>query len=250
MTLTPELLDHFRATYEADPTNRLVEGAVAHVGIERAAYNPAALARHTFEFSISVDTGEITDQRKSGRCWLFASLNSLRPAVMARLNVETMEFSQSYLFFYDKLEKAATFLDHVVDTLDAPDDDRAFRLALTTHVSDGGDWDYFVSLIAKWGIVPHQAMPDSFNATDSARFVTHMELRLKRRGPDAPGTCARPRRRHRGHSPRDPGRHLYDCAQGAGQSADHVHVRIPRQRQGVSSDWSDESARILCRLHR
>ncbi len=177
-------MSQFGEAYDLDPTNRVIEGAIAKVGAAEASYNPAALSKHTFTFSVEVTTGEITDQKKSGRCWLFASLNSLRPAIIAKLGVKTFEFSQSYLYFFDKMEKANMFLEHVADTLDAPDDDRTLRCALANHVSDGGDWDWFCSLAEKWGVVPHEAMPDTFNATDSHAFVSRMELHLLRAAAD------------------------------------------------------------------
>ncbi|MDO4613929.1 MAG: C1 family peptidase [Actinomycetaceae bacterium] len=179
MSVTTHTMESFRSRYDADPVRRALEGPIGVVGLAKASRRADVVRRHTFEFSVTVPAGEITNQKKSGRCWIFASCTSLRAALMERYETKDFRLAPSYVFFYDKIEKANTFLDHIEDTLDAADDDRVVRAALDSVVSDGGDWDYFVSLVKKWGIVPYQAMPDTENSTDSHRMVEQMNSHLR-----------------------------------------------------------------------
>jgi bleomycin hydrolase len=120
-----------------------------------------------FNIKIPHEGSPVTNQRNSGRCWLFATTNVFRIALMQRYNLGSFELSQSYLFFYDKLEKANYFLENVLETIDEPLDGRLVQALLSGPVSDGGQWDMAANIVRKYGLVPQSLYPDSYNAMSS-----------------------------------------------------------------------------------
>lgn len=105
MTINQELINRFNQRYQENPTNQAVESAIAKVGINDASLNNNTVRSHPFVFSDETKRGDMTNQKSSGRCWMFAALNTARVDTMATLNVKTFEFSQNYALFWDKLEK-------------------------------------------------------------------------------------------------------------------------------------------------
>ncbi|KAI0388959.1 peptidase C1-like family protein [Xylariaceae sp. FL0594] len=153
-----------------DPKNRLAIAALSGA-------NPkdVLLSRRTkiadqqvFNVRIPLEGDPITNQRASGRCWLFASTNVFRVALMKKYNLASFELSQAYLFFWDKLEKANFFLENVIATTDMDLDSRLVQRLLADPVSDGGQWDMVYNLVDKYGLVPQALYPDSWSASSSA----------------------------------------------------------------------------------
>lgn len=124
--------------------------------------------QQVYNIKIPFEGAPITNQRSSGRCWLFAATNVFRVALMQRYNLESFELSQSWLFFWDKLEKANYFLEQIIDTADEELDSRLVQTLVQAPLSDGGQWDMVYNLIAKYGLVPQVLYPDSFNAMSSS----------------------------------------------------------------------------------
>jgi len=115
------------------------------------------LDTQNFNVKISLEGSPITNQRASGRCWLFAATNVFRVAVMRRYNLKEFELSQAYLFFWDKLEKANYFLEQILDTVDEDLDGRLVQTLLSSPVGDGGQWDMVANLVEKYGLVDKQS---------------------------------------------------------------------------------------------
>jgi len=115
------------------------------------------LDTQNFNVKISLEGSPITNQRASGRCWLFAATNVFRVAVMRRYNLKEFELSQAYLFFWDKLEKANYFLEQILDTVDEDLDGRLVQTLLSSPVGDGGQWDMVANLVEKYGLVNKQS---------------------------------------------------------------------------------------------
>lgn len=126
-----------------------------------------------------LEGGPITDQGSSGRCWLFASTNIFRIALMRRHNLDSLELSQSYLFFWDKLEKANWFLEQIVDTAGEELSGRLVQTLLGEVVSDGGQWDMVHNLVQKYGLVPQALYPDSWSARNSRVLNGIVTTRLR-----------------------------------------------------------------------
>lgn len=132
-----------------------------------------------YNVKIPFEGGPITSQRKSGRCWLFASTNVFRVALMKRYNLDSFELSQSYLFYWDKLEKANWFLEQIIDTAEEDLDGRLVQALLGDIVSDGGQWDMVYNLVEKYGLVPQTLYPDSWNAMNSSVLNSVIKTKLR-----------------------------------------------------------------------
>jgi len=162
-----EDIGRFATTFDAEPKNLLALNAVAKNGIRAVALSRAVVNRTEHTYSHLIETPEATSQEKSGRCWLFAGLNTLRLAAMKKMNLESFELSQAYLMFWDKLEKANFFLENIIETRDEPLDGRLVMWLLANPLPDGGQWDMFVNLIKKYGVVPKSVMPETNSSSDS-----------------------------------------------------------------------------------
>ena len=165
--ITFENLQAFSEQFGADKANRIAMNAVAKNGINESAQGVYAGIKFPHSFSIEIDAGDVCNQRKSGRCWMFASLNVMRLKVMEKLNLKNMELSQSYPLFWDKLEKSTYFLENILNSLDEPTEGRLINWLLQGPVGDGGQWDMLANIVSKYGVVPSYAYPDSKNAAAS-----------------------------------------------------------------------------------
>ncbi|OTB03939.1 hypothetical protein M426DRAFT_321240 [Hypoxylon sp. CI-4A] len=153
----------------ADPKNRLALSALSSANPRDVLASRAAKIadQQVFNIKIPFEGAPITNQRSSGRCWLFASTNVFRVALMKKYNLDSFELSQAYLFFWDKLEKSNYFLENIIETADQPVDERLVQRILQDPVSDGGQWDMVYNLVEKYGLVPQALYPDSYNAMSS-----------------------------------------------------------------------------------
>jgi bleomycin hydrolase len=165
--LSSESLERYRKRFEAEPSFRLAQNAVTQGKLEDVALDRRVLNEAEHVMSESIDHWKVTDQRKSGRCWLFAGLNLLRSALMAELKVKDFEFSQSYLMFFDKLERAGYFLEAIIETAGRALDDRTVAYLLSSVADDGGQWNMFIALVAKYGLVPKPAMPETKSSSNT-----------------------------------------------------------------------------------
>jgi len=156
-------------TLLADPKNRLALSALSAANPRDVLTSQAAkiAEQQVFNVKIPFEGGPITNQRNSGRCWLFASTNVFRVALMQKYGLEEFELSQSYLFFWDKLEKSNWFLEQIISTVDEDFEGRLVQTMMRDPLSDGGQWDMVFNLVEKYGLVPQTLYPDSFNASYS-----------------------------------------------------------------------------------
>lgn len=182
--ISEELLKNFSEDYRKDWKNKIISNTIIKNGINDTALNRDSIIKMQHTFSEEIKTGKITNQKKSGRCWLFAGLNKLRYAIAQKLNLnlsekEGSELSQAYLMFWDKLEKANYFLESILETRREKIDSRLVMWLLKDPMQDGGQWDMFVNLIEKYGIVPQYIMPESFHSSDSSLMDKILNLRLK-----------------------------------------------------------------------
>lgn len=162
--------------FGSERANLVAKNAVTASGIRAAARNPEGVAANALGFDIEVQQGDRCNQEQSGRCWMFASLNTFRIHTMRRYNLKTFEFSQAYPLFWDKLEKSNWFFANILETLDEPLDGRLVAHLLTDPIGDGGQWDMFKALVRKYGVVPKEAMPE----TASSRCTRDMDGYLTR----------------------------------------------------------------------
>ncbi|WP_444704839.1 C1 family peptidase [Mycoplasma sp. 332] len=175
-----ELINKFEENYENNMNNKIIESAIFKNGLKQSSINNEAIKKHNFVFSHETKVGNITNQKASGRCWIFAGLNSIRTKLMEEFNVESLELSQNYIHFFDKLEKANFYLNWIENEgLKLENEDRLFRYFNTNPVSDGGYWDFFTNLIKKYGIVTKDAMNESFSSEATGEMVEQINWRLK-----------------------------------------------------------------------
>jgi bleomycin hydrolase len=177
--LTPGLLAVFRDDFAANPTNQLAQNAVTQTPLDDVALNHAIVAGADHSMSVLLDDWTVTSQKRSGRCWLFAGLNLFRVGAKERMGIKEFEFSQNYLFFWDKLERANYFLEAMIAMADRPLDDRTIGCLLDRPIDDGGQWNMFVNLVRKHGLVPKTVMPETQSAGDTARMNSALRYKLR-----------------------------------------------------------------------
>ena len=177
--ITFEQLAAYEKAFDADRANQVAMRAVTTNGVVKAATNQEVYRRDRHQYSISLEQGNITNQKQSGRCWMFAALNTMRFAIMKKLDLDTFELSQNYTLFYDKLEKANYFLESVLDTLEEPTSGRVIAHLLMAPLNDGGQWDMFCNLIEKYGVVPKDAMPETACSSATREMAGYMTRKLR-----------------------------------------------------------------------
>ncbi|WP_273713029.1 C1 family peptidase [Leuconostoc mesenteroides] len=159
--ITNQQIKDFRTATD-DKHNNIIRRAVTKNGIHSACFDQEIANINTPIFSIDLDTGKVANQKQSGRCWMFAALNTMRHDIKDRFHIsDEFQLSQSYTLFWDKFEKANYFYENVLKTATEPLDSRRVAFLLTTPQQDGGQWDMIVSIIEKYGLVPQSIYPES-----------------------------------------------------------------------------------------
>ncbi len=179
-SITLASLEQFEARFDAQRANRVAMNAVTENGLTKSAKRREAAQRDVHTFSVSLNQGDITNQKQSGRCWMFAALNTMRFEVIRKYKLSRdFELSQAYLFFYDKLEKSNYFLENVLETLDEPASGRLVSFLLQAPVGDGGQWDMLCNLVRKYGVVPKTAYPESVASSGSREMDAYLTEKLR-----------------------------------------------------------------------
>ncbi|KAL1306250.1 hypothetical protein AAFC00_004340 [Neodothiora populina] len=168
-------------TVLSDPKNRLALCALSTNSPAKVLEKSSAILKdaQTFNVAIPFEGSPVTNQRSSGRCWIFASTNVFRVAIMRKYGLDKFQLSQSYLFFWDKVEKANFFLESILETADEPVDSRLVSQLMSAPVNDGGQWDMISNLVAKYGLVPQSLYPDSWNAMNSSGMDSLLTTKLR-----------------------------------------------------------------------
>lgn len=177
--LSFETINAFSDAYRADRANDLASNAAAENGIVTAAKSYRALRALPHSFSVSLLTSKVTNQNHSGRCWIFAACNLFRARIIEKQQLEQFELSQTYLFFWDKLERAGFFLDNAEKTAHLPLEDRLIQFLNQDPVQDGGQWDLLMNLVEKYGVLPAEAYPDNHSAKNSGAFRGYLTALLR-----------------------------------------------------------------------
>ena len=176
--MTKEKIVKMKENYEGRNL-RVLQNAVLKNGINNAVVNNEVYNRTHHVFSENIETGKVTYQKQSGRCWIFAALNTFRHKMNKEYNLENFELSQSYVFFWDKFEKSNYFLDNIIKTRNEEIDSRIVRHLLQTPQQDGGQWDMLVSVIKKYGVVPKSVQGEVFHSSSSAMLNNLLNKKLR-----------------------------------------------------------------------
>lgn len=177
--ITQGAIEKFHKEFSKDLKNQVAMNAVVNGGIEKIAVDFQSVRKNRNVFSLNLKQGEITDQKMSGRCWMFAALNIMRFDLIKKYNLKNFEFSQSFPLFYDKLEKANYFLEAMLENLDEPLNGRLISYLLVSPLNDGGQWDMFANLINKYGVVPKDIMPESVSSSKTREMNYFLTAKLR-----------------------------------------------------------------------
>ena len=180
--ITPEMLTEIQKGYQGNAADKAIRNALNTTSITVLAENAENMAMINTDFTDRVRTKGITDQKSSGRCWLFTGLNVLRAAAIDKYDLGEFQFSQSYCFFYDQLEKANLFLQAIIDTREKPIDDREVDWLFSNPIGDGGTFTGVANLVMKYGVVPAEAMPESLIANSTSAMNTQLKTVLRQDG--------------------------------------------------------------------
>lgn len=178
--ITSEHLTTWRTDFQADPHNMTMLNALTKNKVNEIAFNRQKWLEVGETFSHRIEVKGITNQKSTGRCWLFAGYNVLRQRVREKFDMEDFEFSQSYGQFWDKLEKANLFLEAIIETGDLVLSDRKVEWLFKHPFSDGGQWNMVVNLVEKYGVVPKETMPETYNSSHSSNMNSIISQKLRK----------------------------------------------------------------------
>lgn len=177
--LTPQLLTALRQGFEANPAYKLAMNAVTQTSVDDVALNRDVVTNTDFTFSHWLDDWAVTHQKESGRCWMFAGLNLFRVGAMKKMKLKEFEFSQNHTLFWDKIERANYFLETIIETAARPVDDRVVAFLLKEPLNDGGQWNMFVNIVRKHGLVPKALMPETESSSKTWRMNSILVHKLR-----------------------------------------------------------------------
>lgn len=180
--LNQKTIEKIRASVEMDAYTKAMQNALSNNDINKLAKKLSNINEDDHHFTYKVDVKGITDQKSSGRCWLFTSLNMFRPMAMEVFNVSSFEFSQNHLYFWDLFEKSNLFLNNIIETTDKAIDDRLVQWYFGAPINDGGMWSSFANLVDKYGMIPKDAMPETHSSENTRYMVKFINLKLKEDG--------------------------------------------------------------------
>ena len=180
--ITPEMLSEISTGWSGSRADKALRNAIGQTPINTLAVNAENAAMIDTGFSDMVRTKGITDQKSSGRCWLFTGLNVLRAAAISKWDLGEFQFSQNYCFFWDQLEKANLFLQAIIDTRDKPASDREVDWLFEHPIGDGGTFTGVANLVSKYGLVPADVMPETAVANSTSQMRTHLATLLRQDG--------------------------------------------------------------------
>jgi len=169
-TITRKQVAELRKGFDAESSNKVAQNAVTNVQLPDLTLNRDLVQDIDDSFSTKLDDWKVTAQMRSGRCWLFATLNLLRVGAMKKMKLKNFEFSQAHIHFWDKFERANHLLESIIETSDRPVDDRTIHFLLSDPIGDGGQWNMATNLIRKHGLVPKSAYPES-NSSSATRWM-------------------------------------------------------------------------------
>ena len=182
-TISPEAMNKIRQSYDKnDPATKALTNALSNNDVTKIALNRENLSSVDHNFKYKVKVKGISDQKKSGRCWMFTSMNVLRPMVIDKYKLSKFEFSHNYLYFYDILEKANLYLEAQIKYAQKPMDDKYVEWLFKNPVNDGGVWNSFTNLAEKYGLVPKEVFPESNSSDNTSWMIRLINRKLREDG--------------------------------------------------------------------
>lgn len=180
--ISEKMLVDLQKSFQNTASDKAILNAIANNDINKLALNLSNSDLNDTYFSHKVKTKGITNQKSSGRCWMFSGMNILRAKFIAKYNPEKFEFSQNYLFFWDQLEKSNLFLQAVIDTRNKDFNDKTVEWLFKNPIGDGGQFTGMIDLVTKYGLVPKEAMPETNSSENTTRMTNLISLKLREYG--------------------------------------------------------------------
>ena len=178
-SIDQQFTDKLYANYEATAKYAAIENAVSHNGLLTSLEKRSSAIENNPVFSIDLTKDKVSNQKASGRCWMFAALHTSRHKMIAGFQLEEFELSQAHTFFWDKYEKSNWFLEQVLATADQDLTSRKVKFLLDTPQQDGGQWDMVVALFEKYGVVPKSVYPESISSSNSRELNQYLNKLLR-----------------------------------------------------------------------
>ncbi|WP_099810285.1 aminopeptidase C [Streptococcus suis] len=178
-TLDFDFTERLYANYLANPSLQATENAVSHNGLLKSLETRQSAIDNDYVFSIDLTKDAVSNQKASGRCWMFAALNTFRHKLISDFKLENFELSQAHTFFWDKYEKSNWFLEQIIATADQEIGSRKVKFLLDTPQQDGGQWDMVVALFEKYGVVPKSVYPESIPSSASRELNQYLNKLLR-----------------------------------------------------------------------
>lgn len=178
-TLDFDFAERLYADYLANPSLQATENAVTHNGLLKSLETRQSAIDNDYVFSIDLTTDAVSNQKASGRCWMFAALNTFRHKLISDFKLENFELSQAHTFFWDKYEKSNWFMEQIIATADLEIGSRKVKFLLDTPQQDGGQWDMVVALFEKYGVVPKSVYPESVSSSASRELNQYLNKLLR-----------------------------------------------------------------------
>lgn len=182
-TITDKELQDIRGSFKKDAATTAIQNILTtNKDIKSNALNHDLETKIDHLFKYRVDVKGITNQQSSGRCWMFTSMNVLRPSIMAKYNTDQFDFSHNYLYFWDIFEKSNLFLENIISTVNKPMDDREVVEYFKSPVGDGGVWNLFYNAAEKYGVVPDIVMPETAHSNNTNQMISLINEKLRTGG--------------------------------------------------------------------
>ena len=180
--ISKDMLTEIKQAQQRTPADRALFNALAANSIDALAVNQANKGPVDSYFSVETPQQSIHDQKQSGRCWMFSGFNVMRSAFAQRTDSLVVDLSHDYLFFWDQLEKSNLFLQGVIDCADKPIDDERVRFFFKSPINDGGTYCGVVDLVAKYGLVPSEIMPETYSSDNTSKVASLLKSKLREFG--------------------------------------------------------------------
>jgi bleomycin hydrolase len=180
--ITSEMLQQIKQSYKGTSSDKALQNAITHNDINKLAVNYQNKNHFDTYFSHKVDSKGITNQKSSGRCWLFTGLNVFRSQIINNYNLRDFQFSHTYPFFWDQLEKSNLFLQGIIDTRDKPMEDKTVEWLFKNPLSDGGQFTGVADILTKYGVVPADVMIETFSSENTRQMASLLKLKLNEFG--------------------------------------------------------------------
>ena len=229
--ISDAMLSELRAAYQGNAADKAIRNAMNATPMATLAANSEKAAMIDTHFSDQVKTRGITNQKSSGRCWLFSGLNVLRARTIEKFGLGDFQFSQNYVFFYDQLEKANLFLQAIIDTRDLPDGDRNVDWLFANPIGDGGQFTGVSNLVTKYGLVPAEVMPETFCSENTSSMTAQVRTKLREDGLRLRQAAAEAKTQN---------------AKLKGKKAEAAAQALEGRLAGMKTDMLKEVYRILC----